>query len=122
MGSYYYNVRLKNRAWTEVYISEIERPVGQYVLLQAEFIMENHPALNRPFPPDVGIIVSKLSEDDAKVAMEKARRTNNNFIPEIICSITKDEFDSNSIPLGTKEIKERRKAEIAAASKKAGPR
>ena len=115
-------MRLKNRAWTEVYNSEIERPVGQYVLTQPEFIMENYPTMLRPFPPDVGIIDSKSSEDDVKIAMEKAKRNNNSDLHRIICSITKDEFDSNSIPLGKKEIKERRKAEIAALSKKADPR
>ena len=121
MGSYYYNVRLKNRAWTEVYISEIERPVGQYVLLYPEYGEGSIKWSGRSFPPDVGIIDSEVPAKDWKSVEEKENR-NNRTIPGIICSITKDEFDSNSIPLGKKEIKERRKAEIAAVSKKAGPR
>ena len=115
-------MRLKNRAWTEVYNSEIERPVGQYVLTQPEFIMENYPTMLRPFPPDVGIIDSKSSEDDVKIAMEKAKRNNNSDLPRIICSITKDEFESEIVSYRTKAFKERIRAEIAAASKNAGPR
>ena len=121
MSCYYYNVRLKNMAWTEVYKSEIERPVGQYVLLCPEYGEGSIKWSGRSFPPDVGIIDSEVAAEDWKSVEEKENRRNRT-IPGIFCSITEDEFDSNSIPLGTKEIKERRKSEIAAASKKAGPR
>lgn len=122
MSSYYYNVKLKKRAWPEVYNSVIERPVEQYVLVQPEYTMENYSAMRRPFPPDVGVIHSKASEDDVKTAMEKAKRRNNSLIPGIICSITKEEFESENVPYRTKAFKERVKAEIASASKKADPR